>query len=167
MNTAIETKEPTILKARIEALRKSGFSDTEIINSILRLSDTETNAPAAKTGPKKYNETDVTNLLSDLGLPSHIKGFAYVRTAIMLVQDDHELINHVLKVLYPKSAKIHETTNTWVERDIRHAIKLGYSRGNAETYNKIFGFSISPSNSIPTNSQFIATIVDSIAHGII
>ena len=107
-------------------------------------------------------ETDVTNIIHDIGVPAHIKGYTFLRDAIMMSINDMEMINCVTKVLYPAIAKKNNTTSSRVERAIRHAIEVAWSRGEIETIDKLFGFTINKGKGKPTNSEFIALISDKI-----
>ena len=104
----------------------------------------------------------VTKQIHNLGMPAHIKGYEYVREAIMLVLEDRSNMECITKVLYPKIAKKFDTVATRVERAIRHAIEVTWDRGNIEVLNEIFEFTIRPDKGRPTNAEFIAMIVDKI-----
>lgn len=105
-------------------------------------------------------ESQVTEIIHRIGVPAHIKGYQYLRTAIMMTIEDNDLINAVTKVLYPAVAKKYQTTSSRVERAIRHAIEVAWDRGDVDVLNSIFGYSISSSRGKPTNSEFIAMIAD-------
>jgi two-component system response regulator (stage 0 sporulation protein A) len=105
-------------------------------------------------------ETMVTEVMHEIGVPAHIKGYLYLREAILLVIDDMETINAVTKVLYPTIAKNHKTTPSRVERAIRHAIEVAWDRGDIETLQSFFGYTVSNVKGKPTNSEFIAMIAD-------
>lgn len=107
-------------------------------------------------------ENDVTQMLHEIGIPAHIKGYQYLRDAIMISVDDQEMLGSVTKILYPTIAKKHQTTPSRVERAIRHAIEVAWSRGQMETINELFGYTVSTGKGKPTNSEFIALIVDKI-----
>ena len=104
----------------------------------------------------------VTEFIHELGVPAHIKGYQYVRTAIMMVVENMELLNYITKQLYPVIAKKYSTTSSRVERAIRHSIEVAWSRGRPETMNKIFGYTIDNGKGKPTNSEFIAMVADRI-----
>ena len=113
----------------------------------------------------KREETDdiesmVTSKIHEVGVPAHIKGYSYLRESIVLVLEDSRLIESITKQLYPAVAKKFNTSASRVERAIRHAIEVAWSRGDTETLNKIFGFTINQSKGKPTNSEFIAMISD-------
>lgn len=102
----------------------------------------------------------VTSVIHEIGVPAHIKGYQYLREAIMIAVDDMDVINAVTKVLYPEVAKRFNTTPSRVERAIRHAIEVAWDRGDLETLQKYFGYTVSNVKGKPTNSEFIAMIAD-------
>ncbi|HJB13552.1 MAG TPA: sporulation transcription factor Spo0A [Candidatus Oscillibacter excrementigallinarum] len=102
----------------------------------------------------------VTSVIHEIGVPAHIKGYQYLREAIMIAVDDMDVINAVTKVLYPEVAKRFGTTPSRVERAIRHAIEVAWDRGDLETLQKYFGYTVSNAKGKPTNSEFIAMIAD-------
>lgn len=105
-------------------------------------------------------ETQVTAIIHEIGVPAHIKGYQYLREAILIAVEDMDVINAVTKVLYPEVAKRFGTTSSRVERAIRHAIEVAWDRGDLETLQKYFGYTVSTSKGKPTNSEFIAMIAD-------
>lgn len=107
-------------------------------------------------------EMRVTQIIHDIGVPAHIKGYQYLRESIMMTVNDMENINAITKVLYPTVAKRFKTTSSRVERAIRHAIEVAWDRGNVETLNEFFGYTINNSKGKPTNSEFISMIADRI-----
>ena len=117
---------------------------------------------SATVTPKAYQnmETLVTSIIHEIGVPAHIKGYQYLREAILIAVDDMDVINAVTKVLYPEVAKRYGTTASRVERAIRHAIKVAWDRGDLETLQKYFGYTVSNAKGKPTNSEFIAMIAD-------
>lgn len=106
------------------------------------------------------DELTVTEILHQIGVPAHIKGYQYLREAILIAVDDMDVINAVTKVLYPEVAKRFGTTPSRVERAIRHAIEVAWDRGDLETLQKYFGYTVSNAKGKPTNSEFIAMIAD-------
>ena len=126
--------------------------------------DAETERTAAKSDPAvPYDlETQVTRIIHQIGVPAHIKGYQYLRTAILMTISDNEIINSVTKVLYPSVAKKYQTTTSRVERAIRHAIEVAWDRGDVDTLNSYFGYTIQNSRGKPTNSEFIAMIADNL-----
>ena len=107
-------------------------------------------------------EAQVTRIIHQIGVPAHIKGYQYLRTAILLTVRDSEMINSVTKVLYPSVAKKYQTTTSRVERAIRHAIEVAWDRGDVDTLNSYFGYTIQNNRGKPTNSEFIAMIADNL-----
>lgn len=111
---------------------------------------------------KKVNNLDanITSIIHEIGVPAHIKGYMYLREAITMVYNDIELLGSITKVLYPDIAKKFNTTASRVERAIRHAIEVAWSRGNIESISNLFGYTVSMSKAKPTNSEFIAMVAD-------
>lgn len=107
-------------------------------------------------------EKDVTDMIHEIGVPAHIKGYQYLREAIMMSVEDIEMLNSITKILYPSLAKKYQTTPSRVERAIRHAIEVAWSRGKMETLDSLFGYTINIGKGKPTNSEFIALIADKI-----
>lgn len=113
--------------------------------------------------PKEHNlRQDVTDMIHEIGVPAHIKGYQYLREAIIMSVDDVEMLNSITKILYPTIAKRFDTTPSRVERAIRHAIEVAWSRGKMETLDNLFGYTINTGKGKPTNSEFIALIADKI-----
>lgn len=117
--------------------------------------------------PKKLDadldlEMRVTNIIHEIGVPAHIKGYQYLREAIIMAVNDMEIINAITKVLYPTVAKRYNTTSSRVERAIRHAIEVAWDRGDVEVLNNFFGYTVSNIKGKPTNSEFISMIADRI-----
>ena len=107
-------------------------------------------------------ETDVTNMIHEIGVPAHSKGYQYLRDAIMMAVEDMNMLNSITKILYPTIAKNHKTTPSRVERAIRHAIEVAWSRGKMDTIDELYGYTVSVGKGKPTNSEFIALIADKI-----
>ena len=107
-------------------------------------------------------EQDVTDMIHEIGVPAHKKGYQYLREAIMMSVDDPGMISSITKILYPTIAKRFQTTPSRVERAIRHAIEVAWSRGRMETLDALFGYTIDTGKGKPTNSEFIALIADRI-----
>ena len=107
-------------------------------------------------------EAQVTKIIHQIGVPAHIKGYQYLRCAILMTVDDSDIINSVTKVLYPSVAKKYQTTTSRVERAIRHAIEVAWDRGDVDTLNSYFGYTIQNTRGKPTNSEFIAMIADNL-----
>ncbi|MBZ4645806.1 MAG: two-component system, response regulator, stage 0 sporulation protein [Petroclostridium sp.] len=121
---------------------------------------------AVNEGKSTYNpalkdiEANVTKVIHEIGVPAHIKGYQYLRDAIMMAIKDMEIINSITKQLYPSIARQYNTTPSRVERAIRHAIEVAWGRGQVETLEGMFGYTIQNSKGKPTNSEFIAMIAD-------
>lgn len=107
-------------------------------------------------------EALVTECIHELGVPAHIKGYQYIRTAIMMVVENMDMLNYITKQLYPEIAHAYNTTASRVERAIRHSIEVAWTRGKPETMNEIFGYTIHTGKGKPTNSEFIAMVADRI-----
>ena len=105
-------------------------------------------------------ETMVTGIIHEIGVPAHIKGYQYLREAIIIAVNDMDVINAITKVLYPQVAKTFQTTPSRVERAIRHAIEVAWDRGDLDTLQRFFGYTVSNTKGKPTNSEFIALIAD-------
>ncbi|MGG7060247.1 sporulation transcription factor Spo0A, partial [Clostridium tertium] len=119
----------------------------------------ETDVKVQSKGPIDL-ETEITNIIHEIGVPAHIKGYMYLREAITMVVNDMELLSAVTKELYPSIAKKYNTTASRVERAIRHAIEVAWGRGQVDAINKLFGYTIHNEKGKPTNSEFIAIIAD-------
>jgi two-component system response regulator (stage 0 sporulation protein A) len=121
------------------------------------------NYQSRESDKKGYNlEMDVTQIIHEIGVPAHIKGYQYLRDAIMMSVDDGEMLNSITKILYPSIAKQHKTTPSRVERAIRHAIEVAWTRGKVDTIDELFGYTVSNGKGKPTNSEFVALIADKI-----
>ena len=112
---------------------------------------------------KQNIEAMVTNIIHEIGVPAHIKGYQYLREAIIVAVNDMDVINAITKVLYPQVAKRFDTTPSRVERAIRHAIEVAWDRGDLDTLQRFFGYTVSNSKGKPTNSEFIALIADKLS----
>lgn len=111
-------------------------------------------------GKGKNLDASITSIIHEIGVPAHIKGYLYLREAISMVYNDIELLGSITKVLYPDIAKKYNTTASRVERAIRHAIEVAWSRGNIESISSLFGYTVSMTKAKPTNSEFIAMVAD-------
>lgn len=116
--------------------------------------------PPHITNTSRSLEVEVTNIMHEIGVPAHIKGYQYLRDAIMMVVKDLDVINSITKLLYPTIAKEYNTTPSRVERAIRHAIEVAWSRGQVEAIDALFGYTVNIGKGKPTNSEFIAMIAD-------
>ena len=115
---------------------------------------------AGKATKEEILEIKVTNIIHEIGVPAHIKGYQYLRDGIIMVVNNIEVINQITKQLYPDLAKKYKTTPSRVERAIRHAIEVAWNRGQVETVDAIFGYTINSNKGKPTNSEFIAMVAD-------
>lgn len=140
-----------VLGERIKQVARDVEMKTPRINQI--------NATMPHPTPKNL-EVEVTKIIHEIGVPAHVKGYQYLRDAIMLVVDEINYLGAVTKELYPTIAKKYDTTPSRVERAIRHAIELAWDRGDYDKINKFFGYTISGEKGKPTNSEFIAIIAD-------
>lgn len=146
------------------------FQNETVINKIKQVSSAARlpSVPAKMTTAvseersKMDLETDVTDIIHEIGVPAHIKGYQYLRDAIIMSVENREVINSITKILYPTIAKMNKTTPSRVERAIRHAIEVAWSRGKMDTIDELFGYTISTGKGKPTNSEFIALIADKI-----
>lgn len=148
-----------VLIKRIEELKdykiepvKNNFIVKESKASYIELNSSEKS--------KENLEALVTNIIHEVGVPAHIKGYQYLREAIMMTVEDIDVINQITKQLYPDIARKFKTTSSRVERAIRHAIEIAWGRGQLETVQNIFGYTVNLSKGKPTNSEFIAMIAD-------
>jgi len=143
-----------VLVSRIRQLKDSSH------NPIIR-SDYVSDVKSSYRAPTQRNlEVEVTNMMHEIGVPAHIKGYQYLRDAIMMVVKDLDIINSITKQLYPSIAREYNTTPSRVERAIRHAIEVAWSRGQVETIDALFGYTVSIGKGKPTNSEFIAMVAD-------
>lgn len=148
------------------------FDNETVVNRIKRVRTRSLRSAARNKNGNTYEsqkaymernlETDVTNIIHEVGVPAHIKGYQYLRDAIIMSVNDMEMLNSITKILYPTIAKRHQTTPSRVERAIRHAIEVAWSRGKMDTIDELFGYTVSNGKGKPTNSEFIALIADKI-----
>lgn len=148
------------------------FDNDAVVNRIKRLrskQNLESYRMMNQKGETKYQaktenlnnlEEDVTEIIHEVGIPAHIKGYQYLRDAITMSVRDRDMLGSITKILYPTIAKHYQTTSSRVERAIRHAIEVAWCRGELDTIHQIFGYTVSNCKGKPTNSEFIALIVD-------
>ena len=138
------------------------FNMDVLISRIRQLAGVITSLRPAATQAIKARPIDVevTSIIREIGIPAHIKGYQYLRDAIMMIVNEVELLGAVTKVLYPMIADKYTTTPSRVERAIRHAIEVAWSRGNMDMINRIFGYTVKLEKGKPTNSEFMAMIAD-------
>lgn len=146
-----------VFTKRIRQIFNNTISSDETKKTISLVDTSEVRI--SKNNPNDL-EAEITNIIHEIGVPAHIKGYMYLREAITMVVNDMELLSAVTKELYPSIAKKYNTTASRVERAIRHAIEVAWSRGQVETINKIFGYTIHNDKGKPTNSEFIAMVAD-------
>lgn len=139
----------------------------QMFNNTISSDDVKKSVPIVEIPEIRVNrnepidlEAEITNIIHEIGVPAHIKGYMYLREAITMVVNDMELLSAVTKELYPSIAKKYNTTASRVERAIRHAIEVAWSRGQVDTINRIFGYTIHNDKGKPTNSEFIAMVAD-------
>ncbi len=132
---------------------------SSVVERVRQIASGPTPAEGNEYGRRGLEGT-VTAIIHEIGVPAHIKGYQYLREAIMIAVEDMDVINAVTKVLYPEVAKRFGTTASRVERAIRHAIEVAWDRGDLETLQKYFGYTVSNAKGKPTNSEFIAMIAD-------
>ncbi len=132
------------------------------IEACIRLRDRSKGSLKERGADIPDMEAQVTKIIHQIGVPAHIKGYQYLRCAILMTIEDPDIINAVTKVLYPSVAKKFGTTTSRVERAIRHAIEVAWDRGDIDTLNSYFGYTIQNSRGKPTNSEFIAMIADNL-----
>lgn len=136
------------------------LSRIRMVSGKTRLIGAAVGSGVKQARPEQSLESLVTEIIHEIGVPAHIKGYQYLREAIILTINDMDIINAVTKVLYPTVAKKYSTTPSRVERAIRHAIEVAWDRGDLETLQKFFGYTVSNIKGKPTNSEFIAMIAD-------
>ncbi len=138
------------------------FSENSLLSHIESLAKTRIKEENDFIERRPDIESQVTKIIHQIGVPAHIKGYQYLRAAILMTIDDNEVINSVTKILYPSVAKKYKTTTSRVERAIRHAIEVAWDRGDVDILNSYFGYTIQNSRGKPTNSEFIAMIADNL-----
>jgi two-component system response regulator (stage 0 sporulation protein A) len=149
--------EKEILASRIRQLRPDSTSKRQISCNAV---------PVVAQAPRRSMDYEVTNIIHQMGVPAHIKGYQYLRDAILLVIAEVNLLGAVTKELYPMIAEKYQTTPSRVERAIRHAIELAWDRGNVELMSRYFGYTINLQKGKPTNSEFIAMVADRLRIGL-
>ena len=174
---AIKPFDIITLLQRIKEIRKyrqqpqfinsniNNYNINNINNNMNSYMARESKAPYIEISPEKKKDQGnlvalVTNVIHEVGVPAHIKGYQYLREAIMMVVNNIDIINQITKQLYPAIAFKYSTTPSRVERAIRHAIEVAWGRGQSDTVENIFGYTISAAKGKPTNSEFIAMIAD-------
>ena len=141
--------EMDVLAKRIQAITGVAVGVKEVKGAYVKLDNSKLNL-----------EVEVTNIIHDVGVPAHIKGYQYLRDGIIMAVKNSDIINQITKQLYPDLAKKYKTTPSRVERAIRHAIEVAWNRGQIESMQSIFGYTVNSNRGKPTNSEFIAMIAD-------
>ena len=140
--------------------------DLEILaNRVRQLANKQVGSVKSPISKSRNLDVEVTNLMHQMGVPAHVRGYQYIRDAILMVVEEMNLLGAVTKELYPAIAEKYNTTPSRVERAIRHAIELAWDRGNVELMNKFFGYTIDVERGKPTNSEFIAMVADRLRVG--
>ena len=156
--------EQETLSAGVSYYFLKPFDITIMAERIIQISGWNNNIKPVNSANGTLNDFDlelmITEIIHQIGVPAHIKGYQYLREAIMLSIKDDDIINAVTKILYPTVAKKFKTTSSRVERAIRHAIEVAWDRGDIDVLNSYFGYTISGGRGKPTNSEFIAMIAD-------
>lgn len=134
--------------------------DLEVLTNRIRQLCNQPPVPRHRPLKARSLDLDVTQVIHDIGIPAHIKGYLYLREAILMVVARYDLLSAVTKELYPSVASRYQTTPSRVERAIRHAIEVAWNRGNLDVINALFGHTVSQERGKPTNSEFIAMVAD-------
>lgn len=146
-----------------DKLGMDNLPDEVIATSKCRLKDVRMYQPEdEKSADENQLEVTVTEIIHEIGVPAHIKGYQYLRSSIMMAVTDMDILDSITKQLYPSIAEEYNTTPSRVERAIRHAIEVAWGRGKTDTINELFGYSLNNGRTKPTNSEFIALIADKI-----
>jgi two-component system response regulator (stage 0 sporulation protein A) len=152
--------KPFDMPVLVERIRQVAM-DTPAISQAAATTAVPHPPMVAAQGPSKKNlESAITQIIHEIGVPAHIKGYHYLREAIGIVFNDVEILGSITKTLYPRIAERFKTTPSRVERAIRHSIEVAWGRGNVEAIRAVFGYTVSASKTKPTNSEFIAMIAD-------
>ncbi len=153
--------EKEVMDAGASYFMVKSFEPTLMVKKVLSLYNFKAGNVISMVKNELTNiEYVVTDIIHQIGIPAHIKGYHYLRTAIIFSINDGEMINSVTKLLYPTVAKRYNTTSSRVERAIRHAIETAWDRGNVDVLNSIFGYTVHNLKGKPTNSEFVALIAD-------
>ena len=154
-----EEMEQELLDSGFSFFFVKPFDEAVLVSRVLKAAG---NTMRPQVVSQDSDELTVTEILHQIGVPAHIKGYQYVREAIVIAVQDMDVINAVTKVLYPEVARRYSTTPSRVERAVRHAIEVAWDRGDLETLQHYFGYTVSNTKGKPTNSEFIAMIADRI-----
>lgn len=154
--------EREILRSGVDYYFLKPFDASMVAQRIMQLTSWKDVCGKGKVEPTKDLDVIITEILHQIGVPAHIKGYRYVREAIKLTVENPEMLNSVTKILYPTVAKSFKSTSSRVERAIRHGIETAWDRGDVDVLNSYFGYTIQNERGKPTNSEFIAMIADDI-----
>ncbi|MBE6124282.1 MAG: sporulation transcription factor Spo0A [Erysipelotrichaceae bacterium] len=149
-----------INNANVDMYLNKPFSNESFLKNLYSLGITTVEGCTSSIVDEKLIEKEITELLHEVGIPAHIRGYSYIRSSIMYTFKNQDLMGQVTKVLYPCIAKEYNSTSSRVERAIRHAIEIAWNRGNIDAIDEIFKYTISANKAKPTNSEFIAMIAD-------
>lgn len=138
----------------------AGYKTTEVANRTSSFINPSREEQKPQLTRNHTLDAKITNIIHEIGVPAHIKGYLYLREAITMVYNNIEILGSITKVLYPQIAVKFKTTPSRVERAIRHSIEVAWSRGNMDSITKLFGYTVSNSKAKPTNSEFIAMVAD-------
>ncbi len=159
---ACAAKAETAYRPMLEVSEKKATGASEV-RTIESVRDRKEKRGTGEMGHSRYTgdlEIDITNILLEIGIPAHIKGYQYIREGIMMAFYDRNMLHYITKFLYPSIAKKYHTTSSSVERTIRHAIEVAWRRGDIDTLEEVFGNTISAGKGKPTNSEFMALLTD-------
>lgn len=159
-NLSTPQLEKEVMDAGADYFMVKPFEPKQLVKKVKTLQSFRTGSSAGARREITNIEYIVTDIIHQIGIPAHIKGYHYLRTAIILSINDDEMINSVTKLLYPTVAERYNTTSSRVERAIRHAIEIAWDRGDVDVLNGIFGYTVRNTRGKPTNSEFIALIAD-------
>ena len=151
--------KPFDMPVLVERIRQVAGEKPQPTNSVGGFNQTLHTNPTAHIS-KRSVDAAITQIIHEIGVPAHIKGYQYLREAIGIVYNDVEILGSITKVLYPRIAERFKTTPSRVERAIRHSIEVAWGRGNMEAIRNVFGYTVSAAKTKPTNSEFIAMIAD-------
>ncbi|MBO5495370.1 MAG: sporulation transcription factor Spo0A [Eubacterium sp.] len=157
--TDSESLEGQLISAGADYYFIKPVSANTVAKRIMKLCESRSNS-SVKSFANEDIAVVISNIMRQIGVPAHIKGYQYLRTAIQLCIEDSEMLSSVTKILYPTVAKEYKTTPSRVERAIRHAIEVAWDRGDVDILNSYFGYTIQSQRGKPTNSEFIAMISD-------
>ena len=152
--------KPFDLEVFVQRIRELTMTDYMDAGPLPSVSSASAGAGVSDTDRERSLEADITNIIHEIGVPAHIKGYQYLREAITMVVNNIELLSGITKELYPGIARKFNTTPSRVERAIRHAIEVAWSRGRVDTINKLFGYTVHDEKGKPTNGEFIAMVAD-------